>query len=107
MSQTVRPSATSPLVGKWFFSPGVDFVVGGYPQGHILAAITPEVFLVQLYEGDDDDRPVEQRLVLLSDMLLWCFFDTKAQKLTGWLKWQEDTEQFRRWKAGDVTARAT
>src|SRR4029450_558427 len=75
MTMTLRPSATSPLVGKWFHVYETEPFKWVRWQGQVLAAIPPEVFLVQLYE-QAGAVPSTQHLVSLADMLPWTFFQT-------------------------------
>jgi hypothetical protein len=68
-----RPQAAHPLVDRWFHSFGEEGVV--HWQGHILAEVSPEVFLVQLYEWLGGE-PSVQKLVPLIAMAGWDFYDT-------------------------------
>ena len=63
----------SPLVGKWFHSFGESGTVKW--QRTVLSQINSEVFLVQLYEWIVGEATY-QKLVKLSEMLEWNFYDT-------------------------------
>jgi hypothetical protein len=62
------------LVGKWFHSYHQDGETIEW-QGQILTAVTPDVYLVQLFEWAFGDKSC-QKLVLLSRMVGWRFYDT-------------------------------
>jgi hypothetical protein len=70
---------THPLVGKWFHSYDAEQPTVIRWQGQVLAAITPDVFLVQLFEWFCG-MPTKQRLVSLIEMLSWSFYATEQQK---------------------------
>lgn len=62
-----------PLVGRWFHSFGADNVVEW--QGEVVARVCEDVFLVQLHEWLMGARG-DQRLVSLSKMLNWAFYES-------------------------------
>lgn len=82
----VHPIAhkTDPLVGKWFhtFSPESEKRKTQADrlcwQGHILALVRPEVYLVQLFSWIDGD-PTEQFLIPFADMKDWWFYDSSEK----------------------------
>ncbi len=72
---SLTPAVKAPLVGKWFHSFHADGCVEW--QGHILKAVAPDLYLVQLYEWFVG-APSNQRLVRLEVMETWAFYDTNA-----------------------------
>lgn len=77
---SATPSLPShPLVGKWFHSYEVERPDVIRWQGQVLAAVSPDTFLVQLYEWFCG-MPSKQVLVPLTEMLTWAFYETERQK---------------------------
>jgi hypothetical protein len=101
----MKPEQTHPLVNRWFHTfEGEDL----HWQGHILAMVSPDLFLVQLYEWFHGDTS-QQQLVPLEQMKNWKFYDTDKD-MNYWYQYEYcpyaerrervmDAELVAKWKA--------
>jgi hypothetical protein len=75
-AKRVTPATNwSPLVGRWFHAYDGDGALKAH--GQVLAAVTPEVFLVQRYEWTGGLS--DQIVVPLAQMMAWAFYDSEVE----------------------------